>query len=70
MEDMKCFNPYFSGRYSATIRSSSLKEGCNPVSILILVEGTLQHGAGRTDAVPVGTVSILILVEGTLQQCG
>ena len=44
-KDRQCiiigFNPYFSGRYSATMEVKQMPE-CDGVSILILVEGTLQ----------------------------
>ena len=59
-------NPYFSGRYSATWRRHS-KSPHVQVSILVLVEGTLQQVNKLWVANKKQPVSILVLVEGTLQ---
>ena len=39
--EIRCFNPCFSGRYSAIFSRPTLKSPV-PVSILVLVEGILQ----------------------------
>ena len=60
------FNPCFSGRYSATEEMSENNTSKGIVSILVLVEGTLQRPTPRS-VYYITQVSILVLVEGTLQ---
>ena len=59
------FNPCFSGTYSRTLRDEAERRGDSRVSILVLVELTLElHQSNlHTEAV----VSILVLVELTLE---
>ena len=66
--DTMSFNPCFSGRYSATGQHYEGHAATGVVSILVLVEGTLQLETCNCILQESENVSILVLVEGTLQQ--
>ena len=67
--EIQNFNPCFSGRYSATRTYGNVRWQQLEVSILVLVEGTLQPD-NMTATQEQKKVSILVLVEGTLQPGG
>ena len=62
------FNPCFSGTYSRTLRDEAERRGDSRVSILVLVELTLELINGIY-YLSNHIVSILVLVELTLEHC-
>ena len=62
----KRHNPYFSRRFFAIVVLCLIILKCKPVTILILVEGSLQYQR-EADYFFNERVTILILVEGSLQ---
>ncbi len=64
---LTCFNPYFTGSTTSTVRALAVFTNVYPVSILILLEVPLQH-IRPIFSICLPLVSILILLEVPLQR--